>query len=295
MPKGAYRSIYEVMLDEPDYQALSTSAKLVFVTLKLRLGVSGIDVLNAASHVVAQLTGHAADAVLAAFDELKAAGRIRFDGNVFEIVGGLDSEPSFKLANSNHRKAIQRHVDSLPEVPIVAEFRMNHPAWFAPGEDDRTDNALSPIEIPFDTHGQGHPDAIPITRKDRGEPRNEINPQEAGAVFDQQRDKNAKSPRHHGGRNRNLQASFEVLRGDGLIVFGNLYSKRQAHRTPTGTRYVIPEAELNALSSAAQRALVAIGGASALASTEGERYSIASGQFATAYAAAVSGGGSATA
>jgi hypothetical protein len=282
------------MLDEPSYQALSPPAKLVFFTLKLELGVSGIDVLNAASHVVAQLTGYAAGEVGAAFDELKAAGRIRFEGNVFEIVGGLDAEPNFKLANLNHRKSIQGHVNSLREVPIVADFRTSHPDWFAPGDENRTDNDLSPIAIPFDTHGQGHPDAIPITRKDRGEPRNEINPQQAGASFDQQRDKNGNSTRQYGGGNRNRQTSFEVLRGDGLIVFGNLHSKRQALQIPTGIRYVIPDAELETLSSAAKRALVAIGGASALASAEGDRYSIASGQFARAYAAAVSRAESAT-
>jgi hypothetical protein len=279
MPRGAYRSIYEVMLDEPDYQALTASAKLVFLTLKLRLGVSGIDVLNAASHVVAQLTGYTADVVEESFHELKTAERIRFEGNVFEIVGGLDGEPNFKLANLNHRKSIQGHVNSLPEVPIVAEFRTSHSAWFATADADRTDGDPATSEIPFDTDGQGHPDAIPITRKERGEPRKEINPQKVEAE----------------GKNRNRQTPFEVLRGNGLMVFGMLYSKRQAQRTPTGTRYVIPEAELAALTSAAKRALVAIGGASALASTEGERYSIASGQFATAYAAAVSDGESATA
>lgn len=295
MPKGNYRSLYEVTLDEPDYQALSTSAKLVFFTLKLKLGASGIDVLNAASHVVAHLTGYAADEVVAAFDELKVAGRIRFEGNIFEIVGGLDGEPNFKLASLNHRKAIQRHINSLPEVPIVAEFRIRHPAWFAPVDDDRNHNDRSVIEIPFETHGQGHPDAIPITRKERGERRNENNPQPGGAIFDEQHDKNAQNPRQYGGRNRTRQASFVALRGEGLIVFGNLYSKREALRTPTGTRYLIPESELATLSSAAKRAVVAIGGAGALASTEGERYSITSGQFATAYAAAVTAGESATA
>ena len=294
MLRGPYRSFFEVMLDEPSYQALSTYAKLVFFTLKLKLGVSGIDVLNAASHVVAQLTGYAASEVVAAFDELKAAGRIRFEGNVFEIIGGLDAEPNFKLANVNHRKSIQGHINSLPEVPIVAEFRTSHPAWFAPADENRSENDLSPIEMPFDTHGQGHPYAIPITRKDRGEPRNEINPEEAGAIFDQQRNKNASSHPPFGGMNRNRQASFEILRGEGLIVFGNLHSKRQELRTPTSTRYVLPKAEVDSLTPAAKRALVAIGGAGALASAEGERYSIASGQFARAYAAAVSGGESAT-
>jgi hypothetical protein len=63
-------------------------------------------------------------------------------------------------------------------------------------------------------------------------------------------------------------------------------SKRRARQTPTGTRYYLAEEDLADLSAAAKLALNVIGGASVIASAEDDRYAIASGQFATAYAAA---------
>ena len=294
MPNGCYRPIYEVWLDEPDYQSLTPQARLVFITLKVKLGVSGIDVLNAASHVVATLTGYSAEEVEGAFNELQAAGRIRFESNIYRIVGGLDAEPMFRVSHPKHRTSIQRHVDSLPQLPIVAEYRASHAPWFVSASDKGVDPE-SRNQNPFDSLGEGHPDAIPIRRNEKGEPSDEINPDSAGVTFHHDTQRNAKSHPRLFPTSRKVSRTFEVLKGEGYLVFGRIYAKRRTVQTPSGARHLIPKEELNTLNWAAKGALLAIGGAGALAAAEGERYGMMSGQFATAYAAAAGDEHSATA
>jgi hypothetical protein len=266
----------------------------VFITLKVKLGVSGIDVLNAACHVVATLTGYSAGEVEAAFNELQAADRIRFESNIYQIVGGLDAEPMFRVSHPKHRTSIQRHVDSLPQLPIVTAYRSRHAPWFV-GASEKGADGESTNEKAFDSLGEGHPDAIPIRRNEKGEPSDEINPDSAGVIFRHDTQRNPKSHPRSIPPSRRVSRTFEVLKGEGYLVFGKLYAKRRTIQTPSGARHLIPKEELSTLSGAAKGALLAIGGAGPLAAAEGERYGMMSGQFATAYAAAAGDDHSATA
>lgn len=124
MSRGSYRAIHTVLLDGPDYQALTPHAKLVFLTLKLNLGPTGIDVLYPA--VVEAQTGLSADQVALAMDMLEHTGWIRRERNLVWIVEGLRYEPSRALSNQNHRTEIAAHLASLPRLAIIDAFRAHY-------------------------------------------------------------------------------------------------------------------------------------------------------------------------
>jgi hypothetical protein len=143
--RGEYRAIRTVLIDGPDYQELSPEARLTFLTLKLQLGPTGLGVINAAKHSLSDQTGYPAESVAKAMLELRAAGWLRWERNVFEIVGGLDHEPSIFPDNTNHRKSVASHLDGLPNLDIVRAFRTAHPVWFPSGIPSASDQDTMPI------------------------------------------------------------------------------------------------------------------------------------------------------
>lgn len=124
MSRGSYRSIYTVLIDGPDYQALSPHAKLVLITLKLNLGPTGIDVLYPT--VLEPQTGLTTEQVALALDVLDHQGWIQREKNVVWIVDGLRHEPTFSVKNANHRAAILAFVNALPRVPIIGKFKAHY-------------------------------------------------------------------------------------------------------------------------------------------------------------------------
>lgn len=124
LERGHYRAILTVLIDGPDYQALSSDARLVFLTLKLNLGPSGIDVFYLP--VLEPQTGLAPADIERAMTELCDAGWVRRERNVIWIVEGLKYEPSLRLSNANHLPTIQEHLRSLPRLAIVSAFRQHY-------------------------------------------------------------------------------------------------------------------------------------------------------------------------
>ncbi len=78
------------------------------------------------------------------------------------------------------------------------------------------------------------------------------------------------------------------VKGAAMLILGELRLKRQAQRIPDGgTRYLIPQTEVEGLPPAASRALSAIGGVGKLANADDKQYGFLISQFATAYAGAI--------
>jgi hypothetical protein len=150
--RGEYRSIRTVLIDGPDYQQLSPESRLVFLTLKLQLGPTGIGVLNAARYALADQTGYTADVVGRALSELERTGWLRFERNVYEVVGGLKHEPSIQPTNANHRKSVNSYVAGLPNLALVRSFVAENTQWFEHA-----------TPMPSATHANGMGDAIAIT------------------------------------------------------------------------------------------------------------------------------------
>ena len=120
--RGEYRAIHTVLVDSPEFIDLSPAAQLVFFQLKLRLGASGIDVIPAVEHVLAEATGYPTDAIGDAIGDAIANGFLVRERNVLWIRNGLKFEPFRSLENDNHVTSILRHIESLPKLQIVKDF-----------------------------------------------------------------------------------------------------------------------------------------------------------------------------
>lgn len=76
-------------------------------------------------------------------------------------------------------------------------------------------------------------------------------------------------------------------KGEGLLLIGELRSKRVHHPAPQGSGvYVIPRPEYEALPQSQRRAVDAIGGLHKIANASDEQFPILASQFAAMYAAA---------
>lgn len=120
--RGEYRAIHVALVDDPDFLELSPAARLSLMTLKLILGISGIDVVRALVPELMALTGHEEATVRAAVEELEAGDWIRVEGRVVWLRNGLRFEPSKPLASDNGRKGIAAHLATLPRVELVNKY-----------------------------------------------------------------------------------------------------------------------------------------------------------------------------
>jgi len=126
--RGEYRPIFRVLLDDPDYQSLTPSARLTLVTVKLDLGAPGIGVIYGEQLVVQ--TGLTRDEIEGALTELEAARWIKRSGYVLWLKNGLRFEPSFSSRSAASRTHVQRTIAGLPATPLTAEFRAAYREWF---------------------------------------------------------------------------------------------------------------------------------------------------------------------
>lgn len=134
MDRGHYRSIHTVIVDGPDFQALSPGAKLVWYTLKMTLGPSGIDVVPALVATLVERTGADTTQVEKGLAQLEAAGWLMRERNVVWMVDGLRHDPHFQLTNQNHRTQVAKHVNGLPSLAIVDAFRAHYGLAAPPSE-----------------------------------------------------------------------------------------------------------------------------------------------------------------
>lgn len=125
--RGTYRGIFTALLDDPDYQRLSSDARLVLLTLRLcsQAGVAVIFRLYPA--VVAEQTGLTVAAVeraLAELEKLPSPERpwIHREGGVVWVRNGLRHDPNVSVGYDKHRTAILRAVAGLPRLSIVRKF-----------------------------------------------------------------------------------------------------------------------------------------------------------------------------
>lgn len=121
-----------VLLDGPDFQDLSERANHLFLALKLSFGPTGIEVHYPAALAaeMAAKTRIPARVVEEVLEELRDAGWIDWERNVFWITGQLEHEPHFNAQNERHRKAVQAHVGGLPRLSIVRRFIDRYAEYF---------------------------------------------------------------------------------------------------------------------------------------------------------------------
>jgi hypothetical protein len=128
--RGEYRSIYVILFDGPEFQALDADARWLLVTMRLTLGACAIAAIPAMMAVLTDRTGLPPDRVRQGLEALRSAGWIEVESNIAWVVRGLEFEPHLEAKNQPHRTYVQRHVASLPRLPIVDRFRAKYAEWF---------------------------------------------------------------------------------------------------------------------------------------------------------------------
>ena len=146
--RGEFRSIHTVLVDGPDYQALTPHERLMVFVVKMSLGASGIDVVPSMIGTLCERTGldeHIASAVL---ESLEESGWIQRERNILWLVDGLRHDPGLTIDHTKHRKGLLNHVRGMPRLAIVRRFIVAYYDWF-----DDPETLLSGYPLPQDNDG----------------------------------------------------------------------------------------------------------------------------------------------
>jgi len=152
--RGVFRAIFSAMLDDPDYQRLTPHARLVLLTLRLCVQAGACAIFRCYAAVLAEQTGLTTDEVERALVELASSPSpeqpwVFREGPVVWVRNGLRYDPTLRLADPKHRKAVERAVEALPKLDLVARFCEYY-------------GIVSPFEGSPETLGSpGHPIPIP--------------------------------------------------------------------------------------------------------------------------------------
>jgi hypothetical protein len=177
--RGEYRAVRRVLLDGPDYQRLPERARHVFLVLKINLGPAGIEVWYP-GELVARLsaqTGISAGGVQDALNALEADGWIAREANVVWVIGQLAHDPHVKQSDVKHRKMVQRHVEGLPRLPIVARYVLAHREWFTT-DGSPTGGPSQALAWAIEGPSEGH-------RSTENKPENETEDESLGSSCDE--------------------------------------------------------------------------------------------------------------
>lgn len=118
--RGEFRGIYTVLPDSPEFQILTPDSRLFIFLLKLKLGLSGINVfyLDTLAHLSGTGGGRVADGIR----DLIAHDWIVVNEPIVWLRNGLRFDPANPLGYRNGCKAVVKHLLTLPKLPIVNDF-----------------------------------------------------------------------------------------------------------------------------------------------------------------------------
>lgn len=125
--RGTYRGLYASLLDDPDYQRLSSNARLVLLTARLCAQAGAAAIFRVYLGMLSEQTGLEVRDVEKALLELTSSPSterpwIYQEGPVLWVRNGLRWDPNLRLADEKHRKGVERAVAALPRLSIVARF-----------------------------------------------------------------------------------------------------------------------------------------------------------------------------
>ena len=125
--RGVYRGIFSSLIDDPDYQRLSSDARLTLLTLRLSAQAGAAAIFRVYMAVLAEQTGLEPRAVEKALVELASSPSpekpwVLQEGPVVWVRNALRYDPNIRLADPKHVKSIERAVAALPRLAIVAKF-----------------------------------------------------------------------------------------------------------------------------------------------------------------------------
>jgi len=121
--RGLHRGIYASLLDDPDFQALSSNARLVLMTARLCAQNTIASIFRYYADTLAAQTGLTRRDLDRALAELRTARWVVYDAAVLWIRNGLRFDPNVRLdKDEKHRKGVERAVAALPRSRVVIEF-----------------------------------------------------------------------------------------------------------------------------------------------------------------------------
>jgi hypothetical protein len=120
--RGVYRGLYSALFVDLDYRKLSSSARLVLLTIRQckEAGLAGIFCYYPA--VIAEQTGLTVKQVTLALRELEAGKWIELEGPILWIRNALRYDPNLRLSSPKHLLGVRRALEELPRLSIVLRF-----------------------------------------------------------------------------------------------------------------------------------------------------------------------------
>lgn len=120
--RGLYRGVYSAMLDHPDYQTLSSAARLTLLTLRLCTQNTVASIFRYYPTQLRVQTGQTPKVLEGSLVELETGHWIERDGVVLWIRNGLRYDPYIRLGDPKHRTAVLRAISALPTCGLVSKF-----------------------------------------------------------------------------------------------------------------------------------------------------------------------------
>ena len=120
--RGVYRSIYSALPDDPDFQKLTSDARLTLLVARVCGQAGPAAIFRYYPELLQAQTGLSAKRLEAALCTLEQAQWISREGVVLWIRNGLRHDPTTTLANVNHRKAVMNWLSGLPKVALIVTF-----------------------------------------------------------------------------------------------------------------------------------------------------------------------------
>lgn len=118
--RGESRAIYAAIVHDLDFMPLSPAAKLLWYTLRLELGMSGIGVLY--TQTLPEVTSLSVFDVDAGLQELCVTQWVVRERNVMWLRNALRFDPYISIASRAHVQSVVNHLASLPRLKIVEDF-----------------------------------------------------------------------------------------------------------------------------------------------------------------------------
>ena len=126
---GRYRSVYSGLFDHPDFQVLSSAARLTFLALRLGSENNIASIFRLHLDVLREQTGLRPKALKGALRELSRKPKndapwCEVDASLVWIRNGLHYDPTVSLDNPKHRKALLWIISQLPNrSSVVRKFK----------------------------------------------------------------------------------------------------------------------------------------------------------------------------
>lgn len=120
--RGVYRGIFSALPDDPEFQQLPANARLALYTVRICKEAGPAAIFRYYPSMLTAQTGLTPKALEAALKALEAGRWIEREGPILWVRNGLRYDPSFRLSDQKHRKAVLTHVAGLPKLQIVLNF-----------------------------------------------------------------------------------------------------------------------------------------------------------------------------